>query len=65
MEVAGCLIGGGWLLRMAVNWISVVGGGEGIWGLLDRGFWWMLVGVGVLRVEYCAGGSVAENVGGW
>ena len=49
----GCelVLGGGW--------------GEGIWGFLGRGFWWMLIAVVVLRVGCGARGSVAENVGGW
>ena len=45
----------------------VLGGGcvDGVLSFLGGGFWWMLVGVGVLRGGCGAGRSVVENVVGW
>ena len=46
---------------------GLVLGGErvvGVWGFPSPRFW-LLVGVGVVRVGCSAGRSVVENVGGW
>ena len=47
----GLVLGGGWV--------------EVVWDLFGLRFWWVLVGVGILRVECGAGRIVVESVGGW